>query len=106
MNKKYIIAICIIAILFLAGWYFKAWNNGGGDEIQIGGAFGLSGICAEWGEGELKAAQMAADEAHIKLIVEDTQCENKTTVNAINKLIYADGVQAIVGPTWGDSYQG
>ncbi len=85
------------------------------DGIKLGGAFGLSGNCAAWGEGEKMAAQMAVDEinaqggingTNIDFIIEDTQCENKTTVNAVNKLVHADGVQAIIGPTWGDAYQG
>ncbi len=83
--------------------------------VRLGGAFGLSGVCAEWGEGEKKAAQMAVDEANaaggvngkkIDFMIEDTQCENKTTVNAVQKLVNADHVIAIVGPTWGDAYQG
>lgn len=109
MNKKYIIGILVV-ILVLEGIYLlrNGYGNGGGGEkaIKIGGAFGLSGVCAEWGEGELKAAQIAADEMNIHIIIEDTQCENKTTVNAIHKLIQVDGMQAIVGPTWGDAYQG
>lgn len=83
--------------------------------IPLGGAFGLSGNCAEWGEGERKAAQMAVDELNaaggingtqVRFVVEDTQCENKTTVNAVIKLVHADRVAAIIGPTWGDAYQG
>lgn len=85
------------------------------DSIKLGGAFGLSGNCAEWGEGEKMAAQMAVDEINaaggiqgkkIDFIIEDTQCENKTTVNAVIKLVRADGVEALIGPTWGDAYQG
>ncbi len=85
------------------------------DGIKLGGAFGLSGNCAEWGEGEKMAAEMAVDEINaaggingtkINFIIEDTQCENKTTVNAVMKLVHADGVKALIGPTWGDAYQG
>ncbi len=104
---------------------YMAWRDGGSDTsitawndaatIRLGGAFGLSGVCAEWGEGEKKAAQMAVDEVNagggvngkiLDFIIEDTQCENKTTVNAVQKLVNADHVMAIVGPTWGDAYQG
>ena len=84
------------------------------ETIKIGGAFGQTGTCAEWGEGELKAAQLAIDETNsnggingklIQLISEDTLCDNKTTVSAISKLINVDKVTAIIGPTWGDSFQ-
>lgn len=114
MNKKYIIGILLV-ISVLEGIYLlrnaRTNDSGGEKAISIGGAFGLSGVCAEWGEGEWRAARMAVDEINadkinINFIVEDTQCENKTTVNAIHKLIQVDGVQAIVGPTWGDAYQG
>jgi branched-chain amino acid transport system substrate-binding protein len=96
---------------------YMAWHDSGGfsTTIQLGGAFGLSGNCAEWGEGEKMAAQMAVDEINaqggingtkINFMIEDTQCENKTTVNAVMKLVHADGVEALIGPTWGDAYQG
>lgn len=114
MTKKFIIIILAIIALIAGGWYFKSLKQTDGT-IVLGGAFGLSGVCAEWGEGERAAAEMAVDEAneaggiggkHIYLIIEDTQCENKTTVNAVSKLIDADGVLAVIGPTWGDSFQG
>ncbi|MBU3668433.1 MAG: amino acid ABC transporter substrate-binding protein [Candidatus Taylorbacteria bacterium] len=82
--------------------------------FMIGGAFGLSGQCAEFGEGELKAAQLAIREANkeyessgvsFELVVEDTECEYKSTFNAINKLIHVNKVSMIIGPTWGDSFQ-
>ena len=89
-------------------------NNSSISNIKIGGAFGLSGQCAEFGEGELKSVQLAIDEANAKggidgrkleLVVEDTECEYKSTFNAVNKLINVDKVSIIVGPTWGDSFQ-
>ncbi len=99
----------------VALYYVFVGSKAAGNGIRLGGAFGLSGNCAEWGEGEKMAAQMAVDEINaaggingekLDFIIEDTQCENKTTVNAVIKLVHADGVQALIGPTWGDAYQG
>lgn len=112
-KKKF--AVCAAAMATVIVYYAFFGTQKSDDRIRVGGAFGLSGNCAEWGEGEKKAAQMAVDEINasggingkkINFIIEDTQCENKTTVNAIKKLVSVDGVQAIIGPTWGDAYQG
>lgn len=107
--------ICAGAMAAVILYYAFVGSKPATDGIKLGGAFGLSGNCAEWGEGEKMAAQMAVDEINaaggingkkINFIIEDTQCENKTTVNAVIKLVHADGVQALIGPTWGDAYQG
>lgn len=112
-KKKFM--ICAAAMAAVVAYYAFFAGQKPDDRMRLGGAFGLSGNCAEWGEGEKKAAEMAVDEINasggvngkkINFIIEDTQCENKTTVNAIIKLVHADGVQAIIGPTWGDAYQG
>lgn len=118
MNKKLIWAIIwiIIIILVIVGISSSSTPKDSDKEsIKIGGAFGLSGFCAEWGEGESRAAQLALDQVNknggingrqLELIIEDTHCDSKITVNAVNKLIHVDGVTAIIGPTWGDSFQG
>ncbi len=83
--------------------------------IKIGGAIGLTGDIATWGEGELKTIQLVLDEQNrkggingksIELVVEDTQGTFNGTVNAVNKLVHFDKVQVIIGPTWGDSFGG
>lgn len=103
-------------LVVLGGVYF--FNRGGEtgrETIKIGAALGLSGDCAEWGEGERDAILLAAEEVNaaggingkqIEVVVEDTQCDNKATVNAVQKLVNIDRVSAVVGPTWGDSFQG
>jgi len=115
MQAKTTWAVILIVLVVLGGWWtIKKPNTAAGETIKIGGAFGLSGICAEWGEGDLKAAQLAIEELNaakelakpIELIVEDTQCDGKATVNAVQKLIFVDKVEALIGPTWGDSFQG
>jgi branched-chain amino acid transport system substrate-binding protein len=80
-------------------------------EIQIGGAFALSGDAAEWGNDEMQAAQLAIEEANeqnpqhpVQLVTEDTKATAKDTLSAVQKLIAIDEVQVIIGPTWGDSF--
>lgn len=109
----------VLGIAFV-GWgaymFINKHNKETADSFfVIGGAFGESGDCASFGEGEVRAAQLAIEEANaaggidnklIKLITEDTQCNARITVNAIQKLISINKVPIIIGPTWGDSFQG
>src|SRR3989338_7541549 len=116
MQTKTIWAIIVIILVILGGWWLaQKPNTAAGETIKIGAALGLTGICAEFGEGELKATTLAVEEINaaggingkqLELISEDTQCDNKTTVSAFQKLINVDKVAAIIGPTWGDSFQG
>lgn len=85
-----------------------------GEVIKIGAALGLSGGCADFGEGEMKAMELAIDEANknggingktLQLITEDTFCDGKGTASAVQKLVSVNKVDAILGPTWGDSFQ-
>src|SRR3989338_5570175 len=115
MQTKTIWAVIVIVLVVLGGWWLaQKPNTASGETIKIGGALGLTGICAEFGEGELKATTLAVEEINaaggingkqLELISEDTQCDNKTTVSAFQKLINVDKVAAIIGPTWGDSFQ-
>lgn len=112
-NKRFIFAVLVVIALVVTISVSKA-NKNTDSTIKLGGAFGLSGQCAEFGEGELKSVQLAIDEANAKggingrkidLVVENTECEYKSTFNAINKLINVDKVSIVIGPTWGDSFQ-
>lgn len=120
MNMKHSTIYGGVILLIVVGgvsavFYRNDGKNTVSQNLRIGGAFGLSGNCAAWGEGEFEAAKLAVADINaaggmggktLEMVVEDTQCENKTTVNAVNKLIRADKVLAIIGPTWGDAYQG
>jgi len=84
------------------------------DPVILGAALGLSGECANYGEGERRAVELAIKEANdsggiqgrpITLKVEDTLCTAEGSVSAMQKLINVDHVEAVVGVTWGDSYQ-
>ncbi|MDD5068328.1 MAG: ABC transporter substrate-binding protein [Candidatus Pacebacteria bacterium] len=121
MNKKIIIGIVLVLLVTL-GIGIAKYNAGSRNTaalelsgtIKVGAALGLTGECANYGEGELKAARLAIDEANksggilgrkLELITEDTQCSPKGSVNAIRKLIDINKAEAIVGLTFGDSFQ-
>ena len=100
----------IVVLLGIA--IFATRNKTPKDAIKIGVAVDLSGYAANWGEGEVKATQLALDEYKnninqpVELIIENTKGTDVGTVDAVKKLIEIDHAQAIVGPTWADSYQG
>ena len=110
MNKKIIWIIIVLAVII--GIIFSVAKKPQTDSFKIGVAAGLTGYAANWGEGEIKAYEFAYDEVKDKLpfkiefVVENTESEGVGTVNAIKKLIDVDKVSAILGPTWGDSFQG
>ncbi len=104
---KYLIGLLLIGMVLVAGC--SQQDN----TIKIGGAFALTGAAADWGQDELKAADIAIEELNsaggidgkqVSMITEDTKSDNTGTLNAIQKLIYVDKVPAIIGPTWGDSF--
>lgn len=113
MKKELVFGgILILLVLGLGVLFSQNHQNSG--VIKIGAAVGLSGDCAEWGEGELKSYKLAIDEINarggisgraVDLQTEDTQCDPDGTFNAVQKLISIDKVEAILGPTWGDSFQ-
>lgn len=104
----------VVVIAGLGWWGYSQYQpeQVAEEKIKIGVAIGATGYAANWGEGELRAIQIALDEyqskigAPVELIVEDTNSDDVGTVNAITKLVNVDKVQAIIGPTWGDSFQG
>ena len=78
--------ICAGAMVVVIVYYAFVGSKPASDGIKLGGAFGLSGNCAEWGEGEYMAAQMAVDEINVAggvngkkkdFIIENTQSEKK-----------------------------
>lgn len=108
----------VVAVVVLIGIWFginkKETPVVEGGTIKIGAALGLSGGCADFGEGEMKAMELAIDEANknggvngktIQLITENTFCDSKGTANAVQKLVSVNKIDALLGPTWGDSFQ-
>ncbi len=115
-NKKFGLVAVIVAVIVIIGLHLGIPNQkakmSSDQPIKIGVAASLTGFAANWGEGELKALQIAVDDYKdkvkqpIELVVEDTKTDGTGTVNAVKKLIDVDHVQVVLGPTWGDSFQG
>ena len=72
--------------------------------IKIGFMGPLSGEAASYGESILEGVQLSFDNSNddlvrskVELIVEDSKCDPKEAVSAVNKLISVDNVQVIIG---------
>ena len=75
----------------------------------------LTGDAASWGEMSLKGAQLAVADLNkkggingkkIELVTEDMKSTSQGAISAVQKLVSLDGVNAILGPSWLDVYQG
>ena len=123
MTNKVIGGIVLLGLIIGAGFYVRSYIGGssqgagaaGAGAIQIGVAATLSGDTAAIGEGERNAYQMVFDALNasggiggrqVRLVIEDTKGTNAGTVDAVQKSVNVDHVQLILGPTWGDSFQG
>lgn len=113
MNTKWIGGILVLILIVIGGWYyFSNKDESPENTIKIGLAVGLTGYATNWGEGEVKAVELALEEYknrlpyEVILVIEDTESDGNGTVNAMKKLVEIDRVRAIIGPTWGDSFQG
>ncbi|TRZ64906.1 MAG: ABC transporter substrate-binding protein [Spirochaetia bacterium] len=115
-NQKIIIGVIIIAVIVVfIGWQMYEDKQGNSGSIKIGVAIAGTGEASEWGQGEFRVIQMYIDDLNarggvngkqINLVVEDTKSTGVGTVDAVMKLIKVDKVPVIIGPTWGDSFQG
>lgn len=68
--------------------------------IKIGFMGPLTGDAASYGESIKKGVDLAKKEiglANVEVVYEDSKCDPKESVNAVNKLITVDKVAAIVG---------
>ncbi len=96
---KLIIAVLILSLLIgcTTGNVVKT------NEIKLGGLFGLASYGATWGNTEKNAFLLAIEEEtelNIQPIIEDHQSDLKTTATALNKLVFMDKVNIIIGPSW------
>ena len=95
------LAIAIMALSLLIGC--TTGNIVKTNEIKLGGIFGLTSYGSTWGTTEKNAFLLAIEEEtelNIQPIIEDHQSDLKTTATALNKLIFMDKVQIVIGPAW------
>ncbi len=114
MNQttKIILGIIVLALVVWGVYAYSQPEPAQGDVFKLGLAVSQTGYAANWGEGEIRAVELVLDEYRdelnfpVELVIEDTEAEGLATVNAMKKLIEVERVDAIIGPTWGDSFQG
>ncbi len=109
-NGAMTVAVIVILVL-LAGYIYMGvtgnsiFPNGPPvkdqqETIKIGFMGPLSGDAASYGHGIKRGVELALKDSgleNVEIIYEDTKCEGKEAVTAINKLINVDGVVAVVG---------
>jgi branched-chain amino acid transport system substrate-binding protein len=88
--------------LFLTGCGTQPFSTDGPQVVKIGVLLSLSGPASSRGEDGLNAYNYEVEkfnathsQVQIQLIVEDSKCEGKDAVSAIQKLVNVDKVQAI-----------
>ena len=100
-HKKMMVSIVVMVllmVLLLVGCVPSQQEKNKG--IVVGFMGPMSGDAASYGLSILKGAQLAVNELdlkNVKLVVEDSKCDPKEAVSAINKLISVNKVQVIVG---------
>src|SRR3989344_5793688 len=99
----FLIAIIIVLITILSlnsfGITGNAINVGQDGKIKIGFMAPLTGDAASYGQSIQRGFDLALKEANmenIEVVYEDSKCDGKESVNAINKLINVNEVVAIV----------
>jgi branched-chain amino acid transport system substrate-binding protein len=101
------VIILIVAVVLLVGINFISYQgitgnvvSEGDGIIRIGWMGPLTGDAASYGESIKRGVELANKDSglkNIKITYEDSKCEGKEAVNAINKLISVDRVEAIIG---------
>ncbi len=107
MNKLNKIILWIIGLIIVIGLIWLGYSDREvvreeGEVIKIGVTIPISGGAKSYGQSVRWAVDLALEEINkegekIKLIYEDTQADIKTGLNAIQKLISQDKVDAIIG---------
>ncbi|MBV7482147.1 ABC transporter substrate-binding protein [Bordetella sp. BOR01] len=98
--------------LMLAGLLAMTAAAQAQETLKIGAVLALSGPGAAWGQGMQYAAQFAADDVNAKgglevggkkykveIIAYDDKYQANEAVTAVNRLIFEDKVQYVIGPT-------
>lgn len=98
--KRIFVGMLILAIVLLAGCQqTQEGTIQATKAIKVGVMLPLTGDAASYGVSVKNAVEFAKKEmnSNIQLVYEDTKCEGKEAVTAMNKLISVDNVAAIIG---------
>lgn len=94
-----IIILVLIGILFLNNNITGLFTINNKKTIKIGILTDLSGDMSSWGKSVQQGIELARQNSNsnIKIIYEDSKCDQKTGINATNKLVNIDNVDLIYG---------
>ena len=105
-SAKWVIGIIVLVLLIWAVVATQKKENTqtqtktNGEIFKIGVVIPLTGDVASYGESVKKGIEMAKKDLNAQnteLSYEDSKCDGKTAVDAVNKLVYIEKVQAIIG---------
>ncbi len=107
-NKNKIITVFAVLAVVVVGVFYgvRSQNSAKGETIMLGFIAPLSGDSAAYGETERNVTALAVDEINkaggvngkkIDVIYEDGGCDGKDATNAIQKLIFVDRVDVVMG---------
>ena len=110
MNKKVLawilVVVALVIIVVLVKKPHKA-DVASAETIKIGMSVCQTGSCAEWGENEIKGAQLAVDQINsnpknkkLELIIEDSQEDKVPSAIAAYEKLKGQGIKYILTPTW------
>ncbi len=103
MNKNRIaVTVLILVVLVLLGWglYYGQGRNSKNGAFKIGAALPLTGAVASFGDEFRRGAEVAQDELNkngnaVSVTFEDTALDPRQAVDAVNKLVSLDNVDAV-----------
>lgn len=106
--KKIVWTVIIVALVLVIGQFAlgKSGKNSSSDMIKIGVMIPMSGNAASFGESASAGFQLAAEEINakggikgkkIQYIIEDSKCNPKDALTAVQKLVNVDGVKFVAG---------
>lgn len=108
MKLRFTTALAMVLVLVaLAAAGCGGGSSSGGDEINVGGNFELTGTVANLGKQTVNGINLAFKQTNekggvlgkkLKLIVADNKSEASESTNAVTKLISQDKVVAVLGP--------
>lgn len=106
MSKKIYITIIVVFVVITAIAVAQIKNSNEKsqemttEKIKIGVLAPLTGAFADYGD-EIRKGVESVTSPNIEYIFEDSQCDNKATLNAFNRLTEVEHVQFIIGPACG-----
>jgi branched-chain amino acid transport system substrate-binding protein len=110
MGKKYFVPILWVVFVVGLGLIFSTSTYAAklsGKAVKIGGLFGVSGVCAEWGTNGKIGAEIAMEEINaaggigglpIEITWYDDECKGAPAIPLLEKLAKQDKVLVVNGP--------